>query len=251
MRTRIASLAVLAALAMPAVALANHGILVVAHNGTPEWNAQVTNLVTGVGQQKPVEVSFGSPTRSTIAAAVDRLAKRGVTEVIAVPFFLSAPISPEDVAGHVIPVRIAPALASDPVLADIILSHAQEISDKPGEQVLIIMGYGSNDAGVPWAVDLAASARRLNQTRRFAGILTIARPDSSTDMEREQIRLSLARHVAAGKRILVVPVMKSASSSDQVTEQTLQGFPYQMAASVIMSDRLVQWVAAQTAPSAR
>lgn len=42
----------------------------------------------------PVEVAFESPTRSPIASAVDRLARRGVTDLVAVPFFLSAPIGP-------------------------------------------------------------------------------------------------------------------------------------------------------------
>ena len=163
------------------------------------------------------------------------------------PFFLSAPISAEGLAGHVIPVRVAPGVASDPVVGDIILSRAQEISKKPGEEVLVVMGYASTDAGTPWAVDLAASAQRLNGTRRFASILTIARPETSTEMEQQQIRLTLGRQVAAGRTILVVPVI-SANGSDSTIEQRLQGFSYQMARSGIMSDdRLVQWLAAQAA----
>src|SRR5688572_9715285 len=137
MRTRIAALAIVFAVAAPAVAVANQRVLVLAHNGTPEWNAKIKDLVAKVDAQKPAEIAFGVPTRSMIAPAVERLAKRGVTDVIAVPFFLSAPISPEHLSGHAVPIRIAPAAAEDPLFAEIILSRAEEISRKPGEEVLV------------------------------------------------------------------------------------------------------------------
>ena len=59
MRRRVFVLAVLAALAMPAVARANGGILLLAHNGSPEWNTQVQELATKVDAQKPAEIAFG------------------------------------------------------------------------------------------------------------------------------------------------------------------------------------------------
>jgi hypothetical protein len=108
MRTRISLLAGLFVLAIPALALASQGILVLAHNGTPEWNGQVKELTARVDVQKPADVVFGSPTRLTISAAVERLSKRGVTEVIAVPFFLSTPISPEDLTGYAVPSALRP-----------------------------------------------------------------------------------------------------------------------------------------------
>lgn len=242
----IAVIALMFGLAIPGLALANQGILVLAHNGAPEWIAQVNDLAAKVNGQRPVEVAFGTPTRSTVASAVDRLAKRGATEVVAVSFFLSGAISREDVTGHAIPVRIAPAAADEPVFAETILSHAQEISQQPGGEVLVVVGYGSDDAGSPWVIDLGPLAQRLNQSRRFASIVTIARPAGRTEPEQQKIRLSLERQIGAGRSILVVPVMNSPNGTDPAVEQALQGLPYRTARGAVLSDdRFVEWLGKQ------
>lgn len=66
------------------------GILLLAHGGSAEWNARVTELAAQVDQRKPTEVAFGMATRANIQAAIDRLVSRGVTEVVAVPLFVSS-----------------------------------------------------------------------------------------------------------------------------------------------------------------
>lgn len=71
-------------------ALAEPGILLLAHGGSPEWNARVTAVADGVDPTHPTEVAFGMATRAEIQAAIDRLTARGVTEIVAVPFFVSS-----------------------------------------------------------------------------------------------------------------------------------------------------------------
>ena len=66
------------------------GILLLAHGGSTEWNMQVSNLARQVDGTAPTEVAFGMATRATIQAAIDRLAARGVTKVVAVPLFVSS-----------------------------------------------------------------------------------------------------------------------------------------------------------------
>ena len=69
---------------------ADPGILLLAHGGSAEWNARVTELATKVDQTRPTEVAFGMATRATIQSAIEKLAARGVTEIIAVPLFVSS-----------------------------------------------------------------------------------------------------------------------------------------------------------------
>ena len=69
---------------------ADSGILLLAHGGSAEWNARVTDLAARVDAHKPTEVAFGMASRATMQAAVDRLAARGVTEIVAVPLFVSS-----------------------------------------------------------------------------------------------------------------------------------------------------------------
>ena len=78
-------------LALPAWADAqSRGILLLAHGGNAEWNGRVTELAARIDRTHPTEVAFGMATRSNIQAAVDRLAGRGVTEIVAVPLFISS-----------------------------------------------------------------------------------------------------------------------------------------------------------------
>lgn len=83
-------LLVVLALFLARPASADHGVLLLAHGGSPDWNARVTDLAEQVDKTRPTEVAFGMATRANIQAAVDRLISRGVTEIIAVPRFVSS-----------------------------------------------------------------------------------------------------------------------------------------------------------------
>lgn len=66
------------------------GVLLLAHGGQPEWNERVVSVATRVDQQYPTEIAFGMASRASIQSAVDRLAQRGVTSIVAVPLFVSS-----------------------------------------------------------------------------------------------------------------------------------------------------------------
>ena len=71
-------------------AAADTGILLLAHGGNAEWNARVTELAGRVNATRPVEVAFGMATRAAIQTAIDKLVARGVTDIVAVPLFVSS-----------------------------------------------------------------------------------------------------------------------------------------------------------------
>ncbi len=66
------------------------GILLLAHGGRDDWNRKVLELASQVDSTRPVEVAFGMANKRTIRDAVDRLAERDVTEIVAVPLFISS-----------------------------------------------------------------------------------------------------------------------------------------------------------------
>ena len=88
-------LAVLGLLAAPGLALAQSaaasktGVLLLAHGGSASWNERVTALAGKVSEKMPIEVAFGMASRPNIQAAVDKLVATGVTEIVAVPLFVS------------------------------------------------------------------------------------------------------------------------------------------------------------------
>ena len=66
------------------------GVLLLAHGGQPQWNERVLDVARRVDDAKPTEVAFGMATRANIQAAIDKLVARGVTEIVAVPLFVSS-----------------------------------------------------------------------------------------------------------------------------------------------------------------
>jgi sirohydrochlorin ferrochelatase len=68
----------------------NTGVLLLAHGGQAQWNERVNDVAQRVNQQMPTEVAFGMATRANIKTAMDRLVARGVTNIVAVPLFVSS-----------------------------------------------------------------------------------------------------------------------------------------------------------------
>jgi sirohydrochlorin ferrochelatase len=66
------------------------GVLLLAHGGAKQWNAHVTELAEAIDREQPVEIAFGMASRASIQAAVDRLVARKVTNIVAVPLFVSS-----------------------------------------------------------------------------------------------------------------------------------------------------------------
>ena len=66
------------------------GILLLAHGGSAQWNERVNAVAAAADQSQPTEVAFGMASRASIQGAIDKLAARGVTEVVAVPLFVSS-----------------------------------------------------------------------------------------------------------------------------------------------------------------
>lgn len=81
--------ALIAALFLPAIAQAQ-GILLLAHGGREDWNREVLELASKVAAERPVEVAFGMANKRAIQDAVNRLAEREVTGIVAVPLFISS-----------------------------------------------------------------------------------------------------------------------------------------------------------------
>lgn len=72
---------------------ARPGVLLLAHGGNPPWNENVRALAARVDRDRPTEVAFGMATRANIQTAVNALTARGVSEIVAVPLFVSSPSS--------------------------------------------------------------------------------------------------------------------------------------------------------------
>lgn len=282
------------------------GILLLAHGGSAEWNAQVSKLAAEVDRTKPTEVALGMATRATIQAAVDRLQSRGATEIIAVPLFVSswssvitsteyllgqrAEAPPElasyakmnhstsaatsssgaaadghdSHAGHAdpaadpqspvtstVPIRMTPALNDHPLVSDILTSQARSVSRTPSEEVVVIVAHGPNadDENRRWLADMASLAGRIVRTEKFATVDYLTLRDDAPKPVRDQataeLREVVTKHVEAGRRVLIVPLLVSFGGIERGLRDRLEGLTYTMAPAALMpDDRLVTWVLA-------
>lgn len=161
---------------------AKTGILLLAHGGSKQWNEEVSKLAAQVNEAAPVEVAFGMATKRNIQSAVDRLASRGVREIVAVPLFVSshssvitsteyllgvrkeappelavyakmdhshgehhasdAAIDPTTPVKSPVAIRMVTALDRHKIVSDILLSRAQSVSNDPAHEAVVIVAHG-------------------------------------------------------------------------------------------------------------
>ena len=184
------------AMSVAAPAAADPGILLLAHGGSPEWNARVAALAAQVDRTRPTEVAFGMATRANIQAAVNRLVARGVTEIVAVPLFVSSWSSVITSTEYLLGVRLEPPAAlaayakmnhahADPGTTDGHHGHASEDGTTPVRSTVPIrMTPALNDH--PIVADILASrARAISQKPAEEAVVIVAHgPNEDEDNRR-------------------------------------------------------------------
>ncbi len=294
MTLRIALSFFLLATGAARASFAEPGILLLAHGGKPEWNARVTELAAQVDKRKPTEVAFGMATRANIQSAIDRLVARGVTEIVAVPLFVSswssvirsteyllgqraeAPAalaafakmnhgggSGQAASGHEghaahaaadatspvkspVPLRMTPALNDHPIVAEILASRARSVGQNPSTDAIVIVAHGPNEEedNRRWLADMASLTERLAAIEKFGSIdyLTLRddAPKPVRDRATAELRGIVEKRTAAGRRVLIVPLLISFGGIEKGLRERLDGLSYTMAnAGLMPDDRLV------------
>jgi sirohydrochlorin ferrochelatase len=84
------------------------GILLLAHGGSAQsWNEEVRHIADVADLSTPTEIALGMSTRSAMAAGIQRLTARGVTQIVAVPLFVSSHSSVIDSTAYLLGQRPA------------------------------------------------------------------------------------------------------------------------------------------------
>ena len=210
---RIALACLAMCLATSRAASADTGILLLAHGGKPEWNALVTQLAEKAGKQKPTEVAFGMATRAAIQSAIDRLVARGVTEIVAVPLFVSSHSSVITSTEYLLGLR-AEAPAALALFAKMSHGHGDHAGHGAGSTdgttpvkspVPIRMAPALNDHPVVADILLSRARTMSRQPANEAVILVAHGPVEDEENRRWLADLSsLARRIAAAERFAAI-----------------------------------------------
>ena len=68
----------------------NTGVLIMAHGGSEEWNQNVIQAAEPLEDNYPVEFAWGMANYVTLQKGIQKLEQKGVSEIIAVPLFISS-----------------------------------------------------------------------------------------------------------------------------------------------------------------
>jgi sirohydrochlorin ferrochelatase len=148
-----------------------------------------------------------------------------------------------------VPIRMTPALNRHPLVASILRDRARDISVRPAEEAVIIVAHGPvpDDDNERWLADMKALATHIGEETSFAALdyLTVRddAPKPVRDAATAQLRTLVTSHTAAGRRVLIVPLLLSYGGIEKGIRQRLEGLDYTMAANALMPDsRLADWV---------
>lgn len=232
--------AALAAAAPAAPAKPDYGILLLAHGGDADWNAQVEALRARVDAKVPAEAALGMADPATLQAGLDALAARGVKRAIAVPLFvhsrsevldqmrytLGLADKPSEVLRAAaaamaalhgpmhhfmfslervktkLPVVLAPALDDDALVSTILLERARALSRDPKAETVVLVAHGPvDDAAVPpWNETLSRHAAFVAREGGFRAATFAILRDDAAPSVRESAVAGLRAKVAAGAK---------------------------------------------------
>lgn len=221
-----------------------YGVLVMAHGGSPSWNATVRAAVAPLAAELPVEIAFGMADAASLHEAVMALEARGVGRIGVVRLFISgdswlerterilglapgaAPYDPgaagsRDHAGdHATTIYRVPTSASFALstegLADapeselVLADRASGLSANPAlESVLILAhGVGTAEANAAWESLIADRAAGALGAMGFQRVIveTLAEdwPELRAAAE-TRIRASVEHVTATGGEVIVLP----------------------------------------------
>ncbi|MCP9447780.1 MAG: hypothetical protein NNA22_09445 [Nitrospira sp.] len=153
-----------------------------------------------------------------LTRAVQELKQKGVTEIVAIPLFLSdadpllkrvKPLLPTYTEG--LPVRWAPAMAHDYLIGQIVLDRVAALSEHPKSERLILVGTGATDEVNEKALKadldkLSAYVRRYQAFREAETVVYYDREAEGADQKNKTIKTHILAQAVKQGRTLLVPV---------------------------------------------
>jgi len=263
------------------------GVLIVAHGGGPDWNAQVEAVARAVSWAGPVGVSYlmgPGAAQAPFQTAIQELVRRGATRVVVVPMLVSSHSGhyeqirflvgatdslDADMRHHLqmsgitrstdaVSLTLTPAMDDAPQVAEVLAARARAMATRPDSQALFLVGHGPNSAEdhAVWMANLRWLAAEVKALTGFRSVLTeVVRDDAPAGVRAEAV--AQARELIAlqaeltGRPVIVVPVLVA---NGRITRETLprdlEGLPIEYSGQALLADSaLAGWIEARVRQS--
>lgn len=265
-------LGVLIGLLWTPLVFAADGVLILAHGGSARWNRTVQELVQQAHLEEPTEIVFGMGMHAAevhkLQQAVERLERRGVDRLIAVPLLISSASEVmrqyeyllglqahgpwEAHAHHVtvhVPVVMTQPLNDDPIVGEILLERALALSTHPEQESVVIVAHGPNDDAdnERWLAAMKRLAGQIQQQGRFRMVIPVTMRDDARrpirDAATRRLREIVAQQSQQG-RTLVVPLLLAGGGVEAKIPKRLSGLRFIYRGQALLPHpKLAQWLA--------
>lgn len=202
------------------------GFLVVAPDRGYLGNQEVSSLVDEFKQTYPAALGLVGKDHTGVEGeyaaylirAAQALKQDGVTEIVAIPLFLSEadpllkrvmPLMPAYMGG--LPVQWARAMAHDYLIGQIVLDRVEALSEHPESERLILVGTGATDEASEKAMKadldkLSAYVTRYKAFREADTVVYYDRDAENAQRKNGEIKAHLLAQTAKHGKTLLVPV---------------------------------------------
>ncbi len=230
----------------------NVGILALAHGFHEPGDTQFKEGFVPISKTYPTALGFGMAMMSSahIQSAVDELTAAGAETIVVIPTTYTsfgklalqweyvfgqhdtAPWMSVAIVETEANVIIAKAMSDSPVVADIMLTLANELSTEPENELLIVASHGPANAeeNVRELVLLENQADMMRANSKFSAIKVITLQDDAPSAIRaanvDKFRSWVETATQEGNRVLVVSNLLTTSSVHKKIERDLEGLSY-------------------------
>jgi sirohydrochlorin ferrochelatase len=245
------------------------GVLILTHGFREQGDKAFKDQVQSIGNIFPTSIGVGMAMMmsSHIQKALDDIEAAGAKEVVVVPITSSASnelyrqwlyiFGKQDKAEFAsvprvktdMKVKIVEPPGGDPLIGEILLDRATEISTDPKKEVVIIAGHGPSGAAdnEQEMKTLAELADLVKEDGGFAAVYGQTLQDDAPPEIREanvqKLRKRVEQAVKEGKTVLIVTNLISPRSIQAKLRDDLKGLDYKFnAKGIVQHDNFMRWM---------
>ncbi len=259
------------------------GVLVLAHGGPSTklikneenkydklllWNKMVIDAVKPLEKKFNIEIAFGMADPETIQAATDRLEEKGAKKIVAVPLFISSYSSIIENTAFILGLRkrtktsqkeltsiksnvefvMTSAIDSHPLIAEILLDRASELSKNPDDETVIIIGHGPNDPeqNEKWLKEMMILASFVKEKGDFKDVKVTTLRDDAPKETREKATMILREMVMMASlkgNAIVIPHLIARGGIESGIPERLKGLDYIYNGKTLLPhENITKWI---------
>lgn len=256
------------------------GILILARGVDPPgevstWDRHVMDAVKPIQGTYDVELVFGTDAKA-LQEAVNKLEARGAAKILAVPLYISShspvvmkleyllgvtPVPPER-QQELKPITVKAdlhmthATEHNPLVAEIVLERALEISLNPPQETVVLVGHGplTKVSETMWLRSMWALAEFVKEKGGFKDVrvatVMFGAPPDIKEKAIKDLR-ALIEEESKDSAVLVIPCMIAPGGIEDMVVAELKGLTYRFGRPYLPHVNVTKWLRAEIEGSLR